>query len=93
METETQKGEATGPRPDFKDHALNREKGMQADAGEGAQNLHTMIWVFILRESSLACQSPNSDAFWDQGGAINKGCGLGQGEEGTSPIWGSHSSA
>lgn len=37
-----------GPRPDFKDHALN----IEMDAEEGAQNLHTMVWVCLLRGCS-----------------------------------------
>ena len=86
------KPQAPGQRPDFKDHAPNtrkREKGMRKDAEKRAWNLHIMIWVCLLRESSWACQSPKSNAFRDQAVDVSEGCGLGAGRGGHKPsqLW------
>lgn len=69
-----------GPRPDFKDHALNtrtREKGLQA-----------------AREGPHCDAGPNSDAFRGQAGDAIEGCGLGMGRVRHEPgLRGSHPSA
>lgn len=74
------KRKPTGPRPDFKDHALNPEM----DAEEGAQNLHTMVWVSLLRGCPQACQDAKAGTLRGQAGDIYEECGLGQGVVTTS---------
>ena len=83
------KPQAPGQRPDFKDHAPNtrkRAKGMRKDAEKRAWNLHIMIWVCLLRESSWACQSPNRMLSGARQWTSVRDVGWEQGVEGTSLV-------
>lgn len=54
------------------------------DAEEGAQNLHTMVWVCLLRGCSPACQDAKAGALRGQAGDIYEECELGWGVVTTS---------